>query len=671
MLGQPINLLIPQVLGLRLVGALPAGATATDVVLTITKLLRDEGVVGKFVEFFGDGLAQLTLADRATIANMGPEFGSTCAIFPIDDETLTYLRMTGRSEDSIALVEAYAKAQGLFRVAGAPEPVYTKVLELDLSSIVATIAGPRRPHERVALKDAKSAWRAVLPQLLSATKGKGAQADLPPPSADASVAVKLNGRSFALKHGSVVIAAITSCTNTSNPQVMVAAGLVAKKAAEKGLVSQPWVKTSLAPGSRVVTGYLQKSGLLTSLEALGFHVVGYGCTTCIGNSGPLPEPVSQGIKDARLVAVSVLSGNRNFEGRISPDVRANFLASPPLVVAYALAGRMDIDFEVEPVGTDKAGNAVFLRDIWPTPEEIRSVVAATVDAELFKSIYAKGLDGDEAWRSIPVPAGARFAWDPKSTYVRRPTFFENVSLEPAPRKDIVEARPLAILGDFVTTDHISPAGNIAKDSPAARYLVENGVEVKDFNSYGARRGNHEVMMRGTFANVRLKNLMVPGSEGGVTRHVPSGEVQSIYDAAMRYKATSTPLIIVAGKEYGSGSSRDWAAKGTFLLGVQAVIAESFERIHRSNLIGMGILPLQFMPGQSRESLGLVGDEVFTIRGIESGLVPGKVLKVEFTRDGKTLTFEAKTRIDTLVEVDYYRHGGILQFVLRQLVGKTN
>ena len=670
MLGQPINLLIPQVIGVRLVGTLPAGATATDVVLTITKVLRDEGVVGKFVEFFGEGLNYLSLADRATIANMGPEFGSTCALFPIDDETLAYLRMTGRSEQNVASVEAYAKAQGLFRVPGAPEPIYTKVLEVDLSRIVATIAGPRRPHDRVLLSEAKSSWANVLPQLLAATKGKGSSADLPPPSADASIEVTLDGNPVVLKHGSVVIAAITSCTNTSNPSVMVAAGLVAKKAADKGLTSQPWVKTSLAPGSQVVTGYLQKSGLLPSLEALGFHVVGYGCTTCIGNSGPLPEPVSQGIKDARLVAVSVLSGNRNFEGRISPDVRANFLASPPLVVAYAIAGRMDVDFESEPIGTDREGKPVFLRDIWPTPEEIRKIVSENVNAELFTSVYSHGLEGDEAWRQIPVPAGARFAWDLKSTYVRRPTFFENVALEPAPRKDIVQARPLAILGDFVTTDHISPAGNIAKDSPAAKYLVDNGVEPRDFNSYGARRGNHEVMMRGTFANVRLKNLMVPGSEGGVTRHVPSGEVQSIYDAAMHYKTENTPLIIIAGKEYGSGSSRDWAAKGTFLLGVQAVIAESFERIHRSNLIGMGILPLQFLSGQNRDSLGLTGDEVYTIRGIEAGLVPGAILKVETSLDGKTRLFEVKTRIDTLVEVDYYRHGGILPFVLRQLVRES-
>jgi aconitate hydratase len=670
MLGQPINLLIPQVVGVRLTGALPAGATATDLVLTITKLLRDEGVVGKFVEFFGDGLAHLPLADRATIANMGPEFGSTCAIFPIDEETLTYLKMTGRSEESVALVEAYAKAQGLFRVNGAPEPVYSKVLQLDLGTIVATIAGPRRPHDRVALKDAKPSWAAALPQLLAATKSKAAP-DAPPPSSDAHVDVTMDGKTFTLKHGSVVIAAITSCTNTSNPQVMMAAGLLARNAAAKGLVSRPWVKTSLAPGSRVVTGYLQKSGLLSSLEALGFHVVGYGCTTCIGNSGPLPEPISQGIREGRLVAASVLSGNRNFEGRISPDVRANFLASPPLVVAYAIAGRMDFDFEVEPLGLDRDGKPVFLRDVWPSPEQVRKFVAENVDAALFGSVYAKGLEGDDAWRGIPIPEGARFVWDTKSTYVRRPSFFENVSLEPAPCQDIVSARPLALLGDFVTTDHISPAGNIAKDSPAARYLVENGVAPKDFNSYGARRGNHEVMMRGTFANVRLKNLMVPGSEGGVTRHVPSGEVQSIYDAAMRYKGEGTSLIIVAGKEYGSGSSRDWAAKGTFLLGVRAVIAESFERIHRSNLIGMGILPLQFQAGQSRESLGLTGDEIFTIRGVADGLVPGKVLTVQYERDGKQNAFQVKTRIDTLVEVDYYRHGGILNFVLRQLVGKTN
>jgi aconitate hydratase len=667
MLGQPINLLIPQVIGVRLVGKLPAGATATDVVLTITKLLRDEGVVGKFVEFFGEGLSSLSLADRATIANMGPEFGSTCALFPIDDETLSYLRMTGRTESSVALVEAYAKAQGLFLAPGASEPVYTKVLELELGGVVPTIAGPRRPHDRVALSDAKAAWKNALPQLLTTPKGKGVVAAHSSTSVDASIEVNLDGKTCVLKHGSVVIAAITSCTNTSNPSVMMAAGLLAKKAVEKGLVAQPWVKTSLAPGSRVVTAYLKKSGLLGFLEALGFHVVGYGCTTCIGNSGPLPEPVSQGIKDARLVAVSVLSGNRNFEGRISPDVRANYLASPPLVVAYAIAGRMDVDFEHEPIGTDRTGKPVYLRDIWPTPEDIRKVVADNVDAELFTSVYANGFDGDESWQQIPVPAGARFAWDPKSTYVRRPTFFENVSLEPSARKDIVNARALAVLGDFVTTDHISPAGNIAKDSPAARYLVENGVAPRDFNSYGARRGNHEVMMRGTFANVRLRNLMVSGSEGGVTRHVPSGEVQSIYDAAMRYKAEGTPLLIVAGKEYGSGSSRDWAAKGTFLLGVQAVIAESFERIHRSNLIGMGILPLQFLVGQNRETLGLTGDECFTVRGIEAGLVPGAVLKVDFTRGEVTQSFDVKTRIDTLVEVDYYRHGGILQYVLRQLV----
>jgi aconitate hydratase len=668
MLGQPINLLIPQVIGVRIVGKLPASATATDIVLTVTKILRDQGVVGKFVEFFGEGLRQLTLADRATIANMGPEFGSTCALFPIDEETLAYLRMTGRSADSVALVEQYAKAEGLFTTADTPEPLYTKVIELDLGTIVPTIAGPRRPHDRVALKDSKAAWAATLPALLAATKGKGTQADLPAPAANAAIEVEIDSRRVTLKHGSVVIAAITSCTNTSNPQVMVAAGLLAKKAQALGLRAQPWVKTSLAPGSLTVTGYLKNAGLLAPLESLGFHVVGYGCTTCIGNSGPLPHSVSQGIKDARLVAVSVLSGNRNFEGRISPDVRANFLASPPLVVAYAIAGRIDIDFESEPIGTDRHGRAVFLREIWPSPDEVRRVVGEVVTAELFSSVYAAGLSGDATWNAIPIPSGARFVWDQTSTYVRRPTFFDGVALTPAPRKDIVAARLLAILGDFVTTDHISPAGNIAKDSAAAEYLIKEGVDPKDFNSYGSRRGNHEVMMRGTFANIRLRNSMVPGSEGGVTRHYPSGDVVRIYDAAMRYQTEKVPLVIVAGKEYGSGSSRDWAAKGTFLLGVRAVIAESFERIHRSNLIGMGILPLQFVAGSTRDSIGLTGSERLTIRGIREGLTPGAILRVDVERENQeTSHFEVKTRIDTSVEVEYYRHGGILNFVLRQLV----
>ena len=671
MLGQPINLLVPQVIGVRIVGTLPAGATSTDVVLTVTKMMRDEGVVGKFVEFFGAGLTSLTLADRATIANMAPEFGSTCALFPIDEETLAYLRMTGRDAAAVALVEQYARAQGFFVTKDTKEPTYTKVIELDLNTIVATIAGPRRPHDRVALKESKATWVATLPSLLAATKGKGAAADLPPPAVDAAIEVVLDDQRLTLKHGSVVIAAITSCTNTSNPQVMVAAGLLAQKAVALGLKSQRWVKTSLAPGSQVVTGYLKRSGLLSPLEALGFYVVGYGCTTCIGNSGPLPAPISQGIKDARLVAASVLSGNRNFEGRISPDVRANFLASPPLVVAYAIAGRIDIDFEAEPIGTDGSGKAVFLRDIWPNPDEIKRIVAESVDAELFSSVYAAGTKGDEAWRSIPVPPGARFAWDLKSTYVRRPTFFDGVKLEPTVRTDILSARPLAILGDFVTTDHISPAGNIAKDSAAARYLVKQGVDPKDFNSYGARRGNHEVMMRGTFANIRLKNLMLPGTEGGITMHVPTGDVISIFDAAMRYQTEGVPLIIVAGKEYGSGSSRDWAAKGTYLLGVRAVVAESFERIHRSNLIGMGILPLQFLPGQNAETFGLTGNERFSIRGLAQGLTPGVVLKLEVERgDGKRDEIDVKTRIDTLVEVDYFRHGGILNFVLRQLVSGT-
>ncbi len=665
MLGQPINLLVPQVVGVRLVGTVPAGATATDVVLTITQLLRAKGVVAKFVEFFGDGLDGLPLADRATIANMSPEFGSTCALFPIDGETLAYLRLSGRSEQQIALVEAYAKAQGLFRVTGAPEPVYTSVLELDLSTIVPTIAGPRRPHERVALSDAKANWQSLLPQLLAATKGAAGTLT---PAADAAVEVTLTTGKVTLRHGSVVIAAITSCTNTSNPYVMIGAGLLAKKAAALGLQAQPWVKTSLAPGSRVVTRYLEQAKLLEPLAAVGFYVVGYGCTTCIGNSGPLPAEVSQGIRDTKLVAVSVLSGNRNFEGRISPDARANYLASPPLVVAYALAGRIDIDFECEPLGTTPEGKPVFLRDVWPSPAEVREAVQASVLPSMFLAEYSDGVPGDSVWQSLPVPAGDRFDWDPNSTYVRRPTFFETVTLEPSPITDISGARALAVLGDFVTTDHISPAGNIAKDSAAARYLAEHGVAPKDFNSYGSRRGNHEVMMRGTFANVRLKNLLVAGSEGGVSRHIPSGDVATIFDVSVRYQSEGVPLVILAGKEYGSGSSRDWAAKGTFMLGVCAVIAESYERIHRSNLIGMGLLPLEYLPGQNRETLGLTGEEVFSLAGIADGLAPGKRITVTATApDGTLKTFETKARIDTLVELDYYRHGGILSFVLRQLV----
>jgi aconitate hydratase len=648
---------------------LPAGATATDLVLTITRLLRDRGVVGKFVEFFGAGLDGLPLADRATIGNMSPEFGSTCAIFPIDQETLAYLALTGRDPDRIALVEAYAKAQGMFREQGSPDPVFTDTLELDLGSVVPTLAGPRRPHDKVALTDVRKAFAKALPEMAAAAKSKkGAPAAAPDPAAlEASVETALDGEKFSLKHGSVVIAAITSCTNTSNPYVLIGAGLLARNALERGLDVKPWVKTSLAPGSKVVTQYLTQSSLLASLEGLKFNVVGYGCTTCIGNSGPLAEPISKAIADGSLVAVSVLSGNRNFEGRISPDVRANFLASPPLVVAYALAGRIDIDFDREPLGRDANGD-VFLRDIWPTPAEVAATVEKHVTSAGYVKEYADVFSGDDRWRALPVPEGDRFAWDEQSTYVRRPTFFDEMSREPAPLVDIKGARVLALLGDSVTTDHISPAGNIAKTSPAAKYLEEHGVAPRDFNQYGARRGNHEVMMRGTFANVRLKNLLVPGTEGGVTRYLPTGETMSIFDASKRYQATGTPLVVVAGKEYGSGSSRDWAAKGTAMLGVRAVLVESYERIHRSNLIGMGVIPLEFLPGENRESLGITGEETFSIEGIAEGLAPRKRVRVTAVgSDGSVKRFEALARIDTAVELDYYRHGGILNYVLRQLV----
>jgi aconitate hydratase len=672
MLGQPINLLVPQVVGVRLYGALPEGATATDLVLTITRLLRDHGVVGKFVEFYGDGLDGLPLADRATIGNMSPEFGSTCAIFPIDAETIAYMKLTGRSAERIALTEAYARAQGLFREKGAPDPVYSQNLELDLGSVVPTLAGPRRPHDKVELTAVKGAFFRALPEMAAQARAKGKSSAEPPSSSDLglSVPTSLDGERFELRHGSVVIAAITSCTNTSNPYVLVGAGLVAKNAVARGLMAKPWVKTSLAPGSKVVTEYLRASGLLSELEKLKFNVVGYGCTTCIGNSGPLPEPISKSIGDGNLVAVSVLSGNRNFEGRISPDVRANFLASPPLVVAYALAGRIDIDFASEPLGKGKDGKDVFLKDIWPSPREVAALVNQHVTASAYAQEYADVFTGDERWRALPVPEGDRFAWELESTYVRRPTFFDGMSLAPAPLTDIGGARVLAVLGDSVTTDHISPAGNIAKTSAAAKYLTDHRVEPRDFNQYGARRGNHEVMMRGTFANVRLKNLLVPGVEGSVTRHFPSGEQLGIFEAAQRYQKDGVPLVILAGKEYGSGSSRDWAAKGTFMLGVRAVLAESYERIHRSNLIGMGVIPLQYLPGDTRESLGLTGEETYALSGIANELAPRKRLGVTATSaDGKAKRFEVLARIDTLVELDYYRHGGILQYVLRQLVAK--
>jgi aconitate hydratase len=666
MLGQPMNFLVPQVVGVRLHGVLPEGSTATDLVLTITRLLRDHGVVSKFVEFYGDGLNGLPLADRATIGNMSPEFGSTCAIFPIDEETLTYLKLTGRPKERVALVEAYAKAQGLFREPGAPDPVFSQTVELDLGSVVPTLAGPRRPHDKVALSAVRSSFAAALPEMAQAATKPGA-ATTDAESLAMSVPVEFAGQQFSLSHGSVVIAAITSCTNTSNPYVMVAAGLVAKNAAARGLTSQPWVKTSLAPGSKVVTEYLASAGLLEPLEQLKFNLVGYGCTTCIGNSGPLPEVISQAIHSGQLVAVSVLSGNRNFEGRISPDVRANYLASPPLVVAYALAGRIDIDFEREPLGQDRAGNAVFLKDIWPSPREVAMLVQKHVTAEAYAKEYADVFNGDEQWRALPVPEGDLFAWDPTSTYVRRPAFFDGITKTPVPLTDIVGARVLAMLGDSVTTDHISPAGNIAKTSPAAEYLGAHGVPPRDFNQYGARRGNHEVMTRGTFANVRLKNLLVPGVEGGVTRYLPTGEQTSIYAAAARYQANHVPLLVLAGKEYGSGSSRDWAAKGTLMLGVRAVLAESYERIHRSNLVGMGVLPLQYLKGQTRDSLGLTGEESFAIAGIAKGLAARQILTLTVTgSDGSVRQFSALARIDTAVELDYYVHGGILPFMLRQL-----
>ena len=661
MLGQPIPLLIPNVVGFKLHGTLPEGTTATDLVLTVTKMLRDRGVVGKFVEFYGAGLSTLSLADRATLGNMSPEFGSTCAIFPIDAETVRYLALTGRSDEQLSLVEEYCKRQGLWHTAESPEPEYSDTLELDLSTVESSLAGPKRPQDQILLRSARDAFKDTLESYKPGANGTAVPVEV---EDEAEGGEK---RQFDLRNGSIVIAAITSCTNTSNPSVMIGAGLLAKKAVEKGLERKPWVKTSLAPGSKVVTEYLDRAGLTPALDELGFDLVGYGCTTCIGNSGPIPAPISAAIREHDLVACSVLSGNRNFEGRIHADTRANYLASPPLVVAYALAGRMDIDLRNDPIGQDKDGNDVFLKDIWPTQEEIQSAVGSAVTSEMYRSKYAEVFEGDDQWRALPVPEGDLYAWDDASTYVRQPSFFQDLAETPTPRGDIENARVLAFLGDTVTTDHISPAGSIAKDSPAAAYLVGNGVEPGDFNSYGSRRGNHEVMMRGTFANSRLRNLLAPGTEGGVTRYLPDGELMSLYDAAVRYREEGTPLVVIGGKEYGTGSSRDWAAKGTFMLGVHAVIAESFERIHRSNLIGMGVLPLQFSEGEGRESLGLNGEETYTIRGIADDLQPGKKLQVTATAaDGSTREFEAVTRIDTPVELDYYRHGGILNFVLRSL-----
>jgi aconitate hydratase len=658
MLGQPVTMLIPQVIGFKLTGSLPAGTTATDLVLTVTEILRKKGVVDKFVEFFGDGLAGLPLADRATIANMSPEFGSTCAIFPIDEETIRYLELTGRDAAQIALVEAYAKAQGLWRMNGAPAADYTDVVELDLSAIEPSLAGPKRPQDRVPLHSAKSVYRTSVKKMAEERSQKN-------PTATGTAAAKLGAAPVEIKDGAVLIAAITSCTNTSNPAVLVAAGLLARNARAKGLSTKPWVKTSLAPGSRVVTDYLQKAGLLADLEALGFYTVGYGCTTCIGNSGPLKPEISEAVRAGDLIACAVLSGNRNFEGRVHPEIKMNFLASPPLVVAYALAGSLDVDITREPLGSGKDGKPIHLKDVWPSAADVAKVIAASVDSAMFKKGYANVFLGDANWRGIKTPAGKIYAWDSASTYVKNPPYFDGMTMTPAPVADIQGARALAVLGDSVTTDHISPAGNISKSSPAAKYLLAQGVQAVDFNSYGARRGNHEVMMRGTFANIRLRNLLLPGTEGGVTVHIPSGETMSIFDAAMKYKAAATPLIILAGKEYGTGSSRDWAAKGTMLLGVRAVIAESFERIHRSNLIGMGVLPLQFKEGENAQSLGLSGRESFEIAGLERGAA--KLVKVlAKADDGKKTQFEVRLRIDTPKELDYYQHGGILHYVLRQL-----
>jgi len=653
MLGQPITMLIPQVVGFKLTGKLVEGTTATDLVLTVTQMLRERGVVGKFVEFFGDGLSGMPLADRATLANMAPEFGSTCAIFPIDGETLRYLRLSGRDEKQIKLVEAYAREQGMWRHEDQPPALYSELLELDMSTVEPSIAGPKRPQDRISLRKADASFRDHLPVYTEGRSGSG--------SANAD----LDGTPVEITDGAVLIAAITSCTNTSNPAVMVAAGLLARNARARGLRSKPWVKTSLAPGSKVVTDYLEKAGLLDELDALGFYTVGYGCTTCIGNSGPLRPAIAKAVTDGAIVGCSVLSGNRNFEGRIHPLVQMNFLASPPLVVAYAIAGTLDFNMFEDALGSDHDGKPVFLKDIWPSQQEVHDTVGNCVDSTMFKSSYGSVFAGDSNWNSIDVPAGKRYTWDADSTYVKSPPYFEGMSLDTDPVEDITGARVLALLGDSVTTDHISPAGAIAKDGPAAAYLMDHGVKPADFNSYGSRRGNHDVMMRGTFANIRLRNQLAPGTEGGWTRHQPSGEQMSIYDASLKYQDEGTPLIVLAGSEYGTGSSRDWAAKGTVLLGVKAVIAKSFERIHRSNLIGMGVLPLQFQDGEGAETLGLTGHEVFAITGQSDA--NAKLLSVTATSDdGSDTSFEVKVRIDTPKERDYYEHGGILHYVLRQL-----
>jgi aconitate hydratase len=682
MLGQAISMLIPEVVGFKLSGRLPEGATATDLVLTVTQMLRKKGVVGKFVEFYGPGLADLPLADRATIANMAPEYGATCGIFPVDAETLHYLRFTGRPESLVQLVEVYCKEQGLFHTPSTPEAVYSDTLELDLGKVEPSLAGPSRPQDRVRLGDVKQSFATALPGLLGKAKPKPVAAlaiarevnegspTAPPPAPQSPD--KANGTPEDLEqlhHGSVVIAAITSCTNTSNPSVMIAAGLLAKKAVERGLQSKPWVKTSLAPGSKVVTDYLVEAGLMRSLETLRFNLVGYGCTTCIGNSGPLPSAISKAIEDKSLVVAAVLSGNRNFEGRVHGEVRANYLASPPLVVAYSLAGRIDVDLHNEPLGTGRNGKPVYLRDIWPTQQEVSETMGRAVRSEMFHKEYGEVFTGDEHWRALPVPEGDLYQWDPSSTYVKNPPYFVDMGRQPSPITDIKNVRVLAVLGDSITTDHISPAGSIKAQSPAGKYLIEHGVAPKDFNSYGSRRGNHEVMVRGTFANVRLKNLLAPGTEGGVTRHLPDGAPMSIFDAALQYEKEGVPLVILAGKEYGSGSSRDWAAKGPKLLGVRAVIAESYERIHRSNLVGMGILPLQFATGENASSLGLTGEEVYEIAGLETAIKGNRQVTVKARGvDGKERVFKTIVRIDTPQEVHYYKNGGILPYVLRQLLG---
>jgi aconitate hydratase len=683
-------MLVPEVIGFKLTGKLPAGTTATDLVLTVTEMLRKKKVVGKFVEFYGAGLGTLPLADRATIGNMAPEYGATMGFFPVDHETLNYLRLTGRSEEQIALVEAYTKAQGLFRTDETPDPVYTDALELDLSTVVPSIAGPRRPQDRISLSESKDTYRQHLHEVMAKSgtvAGKGELAAATKVSASPQlspnvvategeeqepegVEVEYLGQTFLLRHGAVVLAAITSCTNTSNPSVMLGAGLLARNAVRKGLAAKPWVKSTLSPGSRVVTDYYDRAGLTDDLDKLGFYLAGYGCMTCIGNSGPLPEPIAEAVEKGKLVVSAVLSGNRNFEGRVNPHTRFNYLASPMLVVAYAIAGTMDVDFETEPLGEGRDG-PVFLRDIWPSAQEIQETILQSVGGDLFAKQYANVFEGTEQWRALDVPEGQTYAWDPESTYVANPPYFAGMTMDPPGVKPVEGARVLGMFGDSITTDHISPAGNIAAASPAGKWLIAHGVKTRDFNSYGARRGHHEVMMRGTFANIRLRNELVPGTEGGFTTTAPGGEVTSIYDAAMQYQQQGTPLVILAGKEYGTGSSRDWAAKGTVLLGVRMVVAESFERIHRSNLVGMGVLPCEFANGDTRQTLGLTGFETFRVEGLDDSLRPRQRLTVVATDDGgKETRFEVLARIDTPEELRYYKHGGILPYVLRQLVGRT-